>query len=46
MIETYNLRYLAEVRAIIFCHKVVALGYGTHTVFISEAATVNIHDPI
>jgi flavin reductase (DIM6/NTAB) family NADH-FMN oxidoreductase RutF len=38
--------YLAEAQVNIFCKKVAAVPYGTHTIFIGEAEAVNIHDPI
>jgi flavin reductase (DIM6/NTAB) family NADH-FMN oxidoreductase RutF len=38
--------YLAEAQVNIFCRKVAAVPYGTHTIFIGEAEGVNVHDPI
>jgi flavin reductase (DIM6/NTAB) family NADH-FMN oxidoreductase RutF len=38
--------YLAEAQVNIFCRKVASVPYGTHTIFIGEAETVNVHDPI
>ena len=38
--------YLAEAQLNIFCKKVAAVPYGTHTIFIGEAQAVNVHDPI
>ncbi|HET7889740.1 MAG TPA: flavin reductase family protein [Bradyrhizobium sp.] len=38
--------YLAEAQANIFCRKVAAVPYGTHTIFIGEAEAVHVHDPI
>ena len=38
--------YLAEAQVNIFCRKVAAVPYGTHTIFIGEAEAVNVHDPI
>jgi flavin reductase (DIM6/NTAB) family NADH-FMN oxidoreductase RutF len=41
-----GLSYLADAQINIFCRKVAAVPYGTHTIFIGEAESVNIHDPI
>ena len=38
--------YLADAQVNIFCRKVAAIPYGTHTIFIGEAEAVNVHDPI
>jgi flavin reductase (DIM6/NTAB) family NADH-FMN oxidoreductase RutF len=38
--------YLAEAQVNIFCRKVAAVPYGTHTIFIGEAEAVKVHDPI
>jgi flavin reductase (DIM6/NTAB) family NADH-FMN oxidoreductase RutF len=45
-ISTDGVSYLAEAQANIFCRKVAAVPYGTHTIFIGEAEAVNVHDPI
>jgi flavin reductase (DIM6/NTAB) family NADH-FMN oxidoreductase RutF len=44
--STDGVSYLAEAQANIFCRKVAAVPYGTHTIFIGEADAVNVHDPI
>jgi flavin reductase (DIM6/NTAB) family NADH-FMN oxidoreductase RutF len=41
-----GMSYLADAQVNIFCRKVAAVPYGTHTIFIGEAEAVNIHDPI
>src|SRR5579863_7616229 len=41
-----GMSYLAEAQANIFCKKVAAVPYGTHSIFIGEAEAVNVHDPI
>jgi flavin reductase (DIM6/NTAB) family NADH-FMN oxidoreductase RutF len=41
-----GVHYLAGAQVNIFCRKVAAVPYGTHTVFIGEAEAVNAHDPI
>jgi flavin reductase (DIM6/NTAB) family NADH-FMN oxidoreductase RutF len=41
-----GLSYLAQAQANIFCRKVAAVPYGTHTIFIGEAEGVNVHDPV
>lgn len=38
--------YLVDAQINIFCRKVAAVPYGTHTIFIGEAEAVNVHDPI
>jgi flavin reductase (DIM6/NTAB) family NADH-FMN oxidoreductase RutF len=38
--------YLADAQVNIFCKKVAAVPYGTHTIFIGEAQAVNVYDPI
>ena len=38
--------YLADAQLNIFCRKVAAVPYGTHTIFIGEADAVNVHDPV
>ena len=38
--------YLADAQINIFCRKVAAVPYGTHTIFIGEAQAVNVHDPV
>ena len=38
--------YLADAQINIFCKKAAAVPYGTHTIFIGEAETVNVRDPI
>ena len=38
--------YLADAQINIFCRKVAAVPYGTHTIFIGEAAEVKLRDPI
>jgi flavin reductase (DIM6/NTAB) family NADH-FMN oxidoreductase RutF len=38
--------YLADAQVNIFCKKVAAVPYGTHTIFIGEAEAVHVHDPI
>jgi flavin reductase (DIM6/NTAB) family NADH-FMN oxidoreductase RutF len=38
--------YLADAQINIFCKKAAAVPYGTHTIFIGEAETVNMRDPI
>jgi flavin reductase (DIM6/NTAB) family NADH-FMN oxidoreductase RutF len=38
--------YLADAQVNIFCNKVAAVPYGTHTIFIGEAQAVNVYDPI
>jgi flavin reductase (DIM6/NTAB) family NADH-FMN oxidoreductase RutF len=44
--STEGVSYLAEAQVNIFCRKVAAVPYGTHTIFIGEAGAVNVHDPI
>lgn len=44
--STDGVSYLSEAQANIFCRKVAAVPYGTHTIFIGEAEAVNVHDPI
>jgi flavin reductase (DIM6/NTAB) family NADH-FMN oxidoreductase RutF len=44
--STEGVSYLAEAQVNIFCRKVAAVPYGTHTIFIGEADAVNVHDPI
>ena len=41
-----GISYLADGQVNIFCRKVAAVPYGTHTIFIGEADAVNVHDPI
>jgi flavin reductase (DIM6/NTAB) family NADH-FMN oxidoreductase RutF len=41
-----GLSYLADAQVNIFCRKVAAVPYGTHTIFIGEAEAVHTHDPI
>jgi flavin reductase (DIM6/NTAB) family NADH-FMN oxidoreductase RutF len=41
-----GLSYLADAQINVFCRKVAAVPYGTHTIFIGEAEAVNVHDPI
>jgi flavin reductase (DIM6/NTAB) family NADH-FMN oxidoreductase RutF len=41
-----GLLYLADAQVNIFCRKVAAVPYGTHTIFIGEAEAVNVHDPV
>jgi len=41
-----GLSYLADAQINIFCRKVAAVPYGTHTIFIGEAEVVKVHDPI
>src|SRR5689334_15352810 len=36
--------YLADAQVNIFCRKVAAVPYGTHTIFIGEAEAVKVHD--
>jgi flavin reductase (DIM6/NTAB) family NADH-FMN oxidoreductase RutF len=38
--------YLADAQINIFCKKAAAVPYGTHTIFIGEAETVKVRDPI
>ncbi|MBR0756763.1 flavin reductase family protein [Bradyrhizobium jicamae] len=38
--------YLDDAQINIFCRKVAAVPYGTHTIFIGEAAAVKLRDPI
>ena len=38
--------YLADAQINIFCKKAAAMPYGTHTIFIGEAETVSMRDPI
>jgi flavin reductase (DIM6/NTAB) family NADH-FMN oxidoreductase RutF len=38
--------YLADAQINIFCKKAASVPYGTHTIFIGEAETVNVRDPI
>jgi flavin reductase (DIM6/NTAB) family NADH-FMN oxidoreductase RutF len=38
--------YLADAQVNIFCRKAAAVPYGTHTIFIGEAETVKVRDPI
>jgi flavin reductase (DIM6/NTAB) family NADH-FMN oxidoreductase RutF len=44
--STEGVSYLAEAQVNIFCRKVAAVPYGTHTIFIGEAEAVNVHDPV
>jgi flavin reductase (DIM6/NTAB) family NADH-FMN oxidoreductase RutF len=41
-----GMSYLADAQVNIFCRKVAAVPYGTHTIFIGEAEAVHVHDPI
>jgi flavin reductase (DIM6/NTAB) family NADH-FMN oxidoreductase RutF len=41
-----GVNYLADAQINVFCRKVAAAPYGTHTIFIGEAQAVNVHDPI
>ncbi len=38
--------YLADAQVNVFCRKVAAVPYGTHTIFIGEAEAVEVSDPI
>ena len=44
--STDGVSYLAEAQVNIFCRKVAAVPYGTHTIFIGEADAVYVYDPI
>jgi flavin reductase (DIM6/NTAB) family NADH-FMN oxidoreductase RutF len=41
-----GISYLADAQINIFCRKVAAVPYGSHTIFIGEAEAVNAQDPI
>jgi flavin reductase (DIM6/NTAB) family NADH-FMN oxidoreductase RutF len=41
-----GLSYLADAQINVFCRKVAAVPYGTHTIFIGEAEAVHVRDPI
>jgi flavin reductase (DIM6/NTAB) family NADH-FMN oxidoreductase RutF len=45
-VSAEGVSYLADAQANIFCRKVAAVPYGTHTIFIGEAAAAHVHDPI
>jgi flavin reductase (DIM6/NTAB) family NADH-FMN oxidoreductase RutF len=44
--SSHGLTYLADAQLNVFCRKVAAVPYGTHTIFIGEAETVHVRDPI
>ena len=46
MTSPEGVTYLADAQINIFCKKAAAVPYGTHTIFIGEAETVNVRDPI
>ncbi|WOH48393.1 flavin reductase family protein [Bradyrhizobium sp. sBnM-33] len=46
MTSAEGVTYLADAQINIFCKKAAAVPYGTHTIFIGEAETVNMRDPI
>ena len=46
LISADGVTYLADAQINVFCRKVAAVPYGTHTIFIGEAQAVNVHDPI
>ena len=46
MTSAEGVTYLADAQINIFCKKAAAVPYGTHTIFIGEAETVNVRDPI
>lgn len=41
-----GLKYLADAQINVFCRKVAAVPYGTHTIFIGEAEDVQVRDPV
>ena len=45
-VSAEGVSYLADAQANIFCRKVAAVPYGTHTIFIGEAEGANVQDPI
>jgi len=45
-VSAEGVSYLVDAQANIFCRKVAAVPYGTHTIFIGEAAAAHVHDPI
>jgi flavin reductase (DIM6/NTAB) family NADH-FMN oxidoreductase RutF len=46
MMSADGVTYLADAQINIFCKKAAAVPYGTHTIFIGEAESVNVRDPI
>ena len=46
MTSAEGVTYLADAQINIFCRKAAAVPYGTHTIFIGEAETVKVRDPI
>jgi len=46
LISADGVTYLADAQINVFCRKVAAVPYGTHTIFIGEAQAVNVQDPI
>jgi flavin reductase (DIM6/NTAB) family NADH-FMN oxidoreductase RutF len=46
MTSAEGVTYLADAQINIFCKKAAAVPYGTHTIFIGEAETVKVRDPI
>src|SRR5947199_1543748 len=46
MTSAEGVTYLADAQINIFCKKAAAVPYGTHTIFIGEAETVIVRDPI
>jgi flavin reductase (DIM6/NTAB) family NADH-FMN oxidoreductase RutF len=46
MTSPEGVTYLADAQINIFCKKAAAVPYGTHTIFIGEAETVSMRDPI
>ena len=45
-VSANGISYLADAQANIFCRKVAAVPYGTHTIFIGEAEGAKVQDPI
>jgi flavin reductase (DIM6/NTAB) family NADH-FMN oxidoreductase RutF len=46
LMSAEGVSYLADAQANIFCRKVAAVPYGTHTIFIGEAEAAKVSDPI